>query len=133
MATDTPSPNRTTRAQSPAAQISSKVVQIVRDYTGRGPTKARTYINDDLVVCMLGDSLTKGEQKLAERGEQDSVLALRRKYQDVMREECTEAIEEITGRSVIGFMSDSILEPDLAAEIFVLEPHSDHEGRAVEP
>lgn len=132
MATDVPSTERAPRAQSPAAEISNKVVQIVRDYTGRGPTKARTYINDDVVMCLLGDSLTKGEQRLAERGEEESVLTLRRKYQDVMREECTQMIERITGRSVIGFMSDSLLEPDLAAEIFVLEPRTD-EAPTVEP
>ena len=98
------------------------MVRITRDYTGRGPTKARTYINDEVVVCLLRDTLTKGERALVENGEGDSVRALRRKYQDVMRDEAWGSIEEILNRRVVGFMSDNTLEPDLAAEVFVLEP-----------
>jgi uncharacterized protein YbcI len=110
--------------QSPAAMISNEMVRITRDYTGRGPTKARTYINDDVIVCLLRDALTKGERALVENGEADSVRGLRRKYQDVMRGEAWASVEEIMHRRVVSFMSDTTLEPDLSAEVFVLEPEA---------
>ena len=109
------------RPQSPTAQISNKIVQLMREYTGRGPTKARTYLNDDVVLCVVQDTLTKGEQALVAGGQEQSVLTLRREYQGLMREDASKAIEEITGRRVISFMSDNATEPDIAAEIFVLD------------
>ncbi len=107
--------------QSPSAQISNRMVQIMREYTGRGPTQARTYLNDDVVLCVMRDTLTKGEQALASGGQEQGVLELRRRYQALMREDAARALEEITGRRVVCFMSDNATEPDLAAEIFVLE------------
>ena len=93
----------------------------MREYTGRGPTQARTYLNDDVVLCVLKDTLTKGERALADGGEEQSVLTLRRQYQSLMENDASKAIEEITGRRVVSFMSDNATDPDLAAEIFVLE------------
>lgn len=107
--------------QSPTAQISNALVQVMREYTGRGPTQARTYLNDNVVLCVVGDTLTKGEQALVNGGDEQSVLDLRRRYQYLMREEASKAIEEITGRRVVTFMSDNATDPDLAAEIFVLD------------
>ena len=119
---DTPSPDETRQSQqSPAAQISNRVVQIMREYTGRGPTQARTYLNDDVVLCVVKDTLTKGEQALVNGGEVQTVLGLRRQYQYLMREDASKAIEEITGRRVVSFMSDNATDPDMAAEIFVLD------------
>jgi uncharacterized protein YbcI len=41
-----------------------------------------------------------------------------------MREALVAHIEELTGRKVVAFMSDNHIEPDMAVEIFVLEPAS---------
>ena len=107
---------------SPNAEISKRAVQLVREYTGRGPTKARTTINHDSVMILLGDTLTKGERKLAEKGLVERVLAVRHDYQRVMRHDLVEAVEAVMERKVVAFMSDNHLEPDLAVEVFVLEP-----------
>ena len=109
-------------SRSLAADISTKIVQLMAEYTGRGPTKARTTINGDLIVVLLRDTLTKGERGLAERGELDTVLSMRRAFQSTMRDEAIAAIEELTGRKVLAFLSDNVAEPDLAVEVFVLEP-----------
>lgn len=101
--------------------ISHAVVGVVRDYTGRGPTKARTTIRDEVVVVILEHTLSKGEQVLVEKGRGERVLGLRREYQDAMREEASARIAEITGRNVVAMMSANHLSPDLAAEIFVLD------------
>jgi uncharacterized protein YbcI len=107
---------------SPNAEISRRAVQLLRDYTGRGPTRARTTINHDSVMIILGDTLTKGERKLAQNGKAERVLQVRHDYQLVMRDDLIEAVEDVLDRKVIAFMSDNHLDPDLAAEVFVLEP-----------
>jgi uncharacterized protein YbcI len=101
------------------------VVQVLRSYTGRGPTKAWTSIDTDLVVCVLHDSLTKGEQSLAGDGRGHQVRDMRKAYQEVMGPELIAGVEEITGREVIAFLSDNHVEPDIAIETFVLRPQTD--------
>jgi uncharacterized protein YbcI len=98
----------------------------MRDYTGRGPMKARTTIRDNVVVVMLEQTLTKGEQVLVKKGRGENVLALRHEYQEAMREESSDKLAELTGRNVIAFMSANRLEPDLAAEIYVLDGAPTH-------
>jgi uncharacterized protein YbcI len=92
------------------------------EYTGRGPTKARTSIRDDVVLVLLQETLTKAERSLLGAGQGDFVLEARKRHQDTMREDFVAAIEMLCERRVIAFMSANHLEPDMAAEIFVLEP-----------
>ena len=101
--------------------ISNAVVGVLREYTGRGPTKARTTIRDNVVLVMLEQTLTKGEQVLVDKGRGERVLMLRREYQEAMREEGSARVAELTGRNVIAMMSANHLNPDLGAEIFVLD------------
>jgi uncharacterized protein YbcI len=111
--------------------ISNAVVGVLREYTGRGPMKARTTIRDNVVLVMLEQALTKGEQVLVDKGRGDRVLALRREYQEAMREEGTARVAELTGRNVVAMMSANHLNPDLGAEIFVLDGPLD--GQAATP
>jgi uncharacterized protein YbcI len=118
-------PEQTTereRRQSPSAQISNATVALMREYTGRGPTQARTTINDKHVVVLLRDTMLKAEQSLADRGESQIVLDMRRRFQETMRADLIHIVEGVVGRSVIAFMSDNHLDPDMAVEVFVLEP-----------
>lgn len=105
-----------------AATISTTLVQALARTTGRGPTKARTTLGDNGVFVVLQDSLTQGEQTLADAGEGAAVLDLRRRWQQIMKDDISRQIEELTGRKVIGVMSDNNIDPDLAVEVFVLEP-----------
>ena len=103
------------------AALSRAIVTCMREYTGRGPTKARTTIRDNVVLVMLEQTLTKGEQVLVNKGRAENVLALRREYQEAMRDESSAIVAELTGRHVIAMMSANHLDPDLAAEIYVLD------------
>jgi uncharacterized protein YbcI len=103
------------------AAISNAIVRCLREYTGRGPMKARTTIRDNIVVVMLEQTLTKGEQVLLAKGRGENVLGLRREYQEAMREETSNKVAALTGRKVIAMMSANHLDPDLAAEIYVLD------------
>lgn len=106
----------------PSAMISTSTVQLLHEYTGRGPTKAKTLINEDVVTVLLADTLTKGERKLVDTGCSDRVLQLRHEYQLIMRDDLVGIVERQLHRKVIAFMSQNHIDPDLAVEVFVLEP-----------
>ena len=105
-----------------ASAISNAVRQLAAEYTGRGPSRARTSIRDNIVVVLLEDTLTKGERQLVAKGRDARVLDYRAEFQAAMREDAIAKIEELTGRKVAAFMSANHIDPDLAAEVFVLEP-----------
>ncbi len=105
-----------------AQAISTAVVRELASTTGRGPTKARTTLGDNAVFVVLQDTLTRGERTLVGAGESEAVLDLRRLWQGVMRVSCSRQIERLTGRKVVGFMSDNHIDPDIAVEVFILEP-----------
>jgi uncharacterized protein YbcI len=105
-----------------AAAISSAVVKLLHEYTGRGPTKARTYIDTDLIAVVLQDTLTMGERSLVRDGKADLVLAMRRAFQETMSAQMIAAVERHSGRTVRAFLSGNHLDPDTAVESFVLEP-----------
>lgn len=100
--------------------INDLVVRALQEYTGRGAMRARTVMGADTVMVLLEDTLTRGERTLLEHGRTDEVLALRRTFQEVMGGELRAGVEALTGRRVVAFMSANHVEPDLAAEIFVL-------------
>jgi uncharacterized protein YbcI len=106
---------------SPAAAVSRHVVRLFAEYTGRGPTKARTIIGDNVVVCVTQTSMTTAERRLVQERESDLVVSIRRKFQSVMRDDLVGAVEAVTGRKVVSFMSDHEAEHDYAAEVFVLD------------
>ncbi len=105
-----------------AAAISNLVVRLVREYTGRGPTQAKTHFSEDLVTVVLKDTLTEGERSLVRDGQMTLVLETRKAYQRTMREDLVAAVETITGREVAAFLSDNHIDPDVAVESFVLKP-----------
>jgi uncharacterized protein YbcI len=112
---------------STSSAITNGAVRVFQDYTGRGPTKGRTTINGDTIMILFGDVLTKGERKLAENGDAGAVIQMRHRYQEAMREDLVAVVETHVGRKVVAFMSANHISPDLAAEIFVLEPLAEHE------
>ena len=103
--------------------ISDGLVALLKEYYGRGPDRAKTYLSDDLVVCLLRGGFTRVEQTLLEGGHGDDVIRQRIAFQQVMRERFEGVVERATGRKVIGFMSGNQQEPDMICEIFVLAPN----------
>jgi uncharacterized protein YbcI len=110
--------------------ISDGIVALLKEYYGRGPNRAKSYYEDDLVVCLLRGGFTRVEQTLLEGGRGASVIQQRMDFQEVMRDRFTEVIERATGRRVIGFMSGNEQSPDIMCEVFILAPTDlvdDHE------
>jgi uncharacterized protein YbcI len=103
------------------AAISNAMVGLKKQYYGKGPEHARTYINDNYVFCVLQNLLTRSEETLLEVGEDDLVRSYRLRFEEAMRETTSGAIEQITGRRVIGYNSQIIFRPAIAFEFFVLD------------
>jgi uncharacterized protein YbcI len=97
------------------------MVQLHKEFYGRGPEKAKTYLNGDLVVVLMRGGFTRVEETLLQEGRGDSVIQQRGDFQDVMAERFIEVIEQETGRNVIAMMSGTHQHPDLLGEMFVLE------------
>src|SRR6478672_10095379 len=100
--------------------ISDGLVALLKSYYGRGPEKAKTYVTDDLVVCLLRGGFTRVERTLLDGGHGDDVIRQRMAFQDVMRTRFEQVVEQATGRKVIGFMSGNQQDPDMICEVFVL-------------
>jgi len=103
------------------ASVSRRIVQLHKEFYGKGPDKARTYLDDDMVIVLMRGGFTRVDATLLREGRGASVERQRSDFQDVMRERFTEVIEEELGRKVVAFMSTSHQDPDLLAEIFLLE------------
>lgn len=104
------------------ASISNAIVGLLHRSTGRGPTRARTTIGENVIVCVLGATLTKGERTLVAGGRPELVLESRRAHQRLIQEEAIAVIQELSERRVVAFTSNNHIDPDLAIEVFVLEP-----------
>jgi uncharacterized protein YbcI len=110
--------------------ISDGLVALLKEFYGRGPNRAKSYYEDDLVVCVLRGGFSRVEQTLLEGGRGTAVIQQRMEFQELMRERFEEVIEDATGRRVIGFMSGNQQDPDMMCEVFVLAPSDlvdDHE------
>ncbi len=110
--------------------ISNGMVSLLKEFYGRGPTRTKSYYEDDLVVCLLRGGFSRVEETLLKGGRGQSVIQQRMDFQDVMRARFVEVVEDATGRRVIGFMSGNQQGPDLMCEVFILSPTDlldDHE------
>jgi uncharacterized protein YbcI len=110
--------------------ISDGMVALLKEFYGRGPTRTKSYYEDDLVVCLLRGGFTRVEQTLLDGGRGHSVIQQRMDFQELMRERFATVVESATGRRVIGFMSGNQQDPDVMCEVFILAPTDlvdDHE------
>jgi uncharacterized protein YbcI len=102
------------------AEIANGIVRLQTEYYGRGPTRAKAHITDDVVVVVLEESFTKAERTLVDRGEIDAIQQIRRRFQQVMADEFKSVVEQATGRVVRAFLSETNLEADVSVEFFLL-------------
>jgi uncharacterized protein YbcI len=103
------------------AAISTRIVQLLRENYGRGPSRAKSYAMDDCVVCVLRNGFTAHERTIVEGGQPGRVIEMRQDFQRLMERQYRETIEAITGRRVVAFLSQAHLEPDITLEIFFLD------------
>jgi uncharacterized protein YbcI len=103
------------------SEISNAMVGLKKEFYGKGPTKAKTYINDNYVLCVLQGGLTRNEETLLAAGEEALVRQFRLRFQEAMADPTTAAVERLTGRKVLGYHSQIVFDPEYGFEIFVLD------------
>ncbi len=103
------------------AAISEALVSLHREYYGKGPTKAKTFLMNDTVLCLLHGGFTVVEKTLIDSGRAEAVHDIRHTFQAAMQDRFTSVVEDATGRKVVAYMSQVHHEPDISAELFVLE------------
>ncbi len=110
------------REQSVRNRISNAMVGMKKDFYGKGPTKAKTFLNDEYVFVVMEGGLTRNEETLLAAGQADLVRTYRLRFQEAMTDTTVHAVEEILGRKVLTYHSQILFDPERAIEIFVLEP-----------
>ena len=113
--------------RSPAVAISNAIVQIHKEGFGKGATRARTRLMDDVVVVELEDILTRAELTLVATGHDAHIRETRYIFQEANRDAFVGAVEEVTGRTVRAFLSQVSFNPDVAVDVFLLEPEEQGE------
>ena len=114
-------PTRRRPAANLSRDVSRAMVNLLKDYLGRGASHARAYIHEDLVVVVLHRTMTKAEQTLAGEGEEALVREARQVLRGKFREDASGIVERLTGRRVSAFLSDHDVDADVVIQAFVLE------------
>ena len=101
------------------ATISRRMVSLLKEFYGRGPESAKTYIHADYVLVIFIGGYSKVEETLLAAGEGRVVTDQRDRFQALMRDRFVSTIEELTGRTVVSFMSTNDQQTDVMAELFL--------------
>ena len=107
------------------AAVSAELVRLKAHHYGKGPLEAKSYLNDDFLFCCMKGGLTRVEETLIAAGDEDLVRQVRLRFQEQMHAVFRDAVEKITGRTVIGYNSQLIVNPDFLVEMFILGDEQD--------
>jgi uncharacterized protein YbcI len=115
------------------AAISNAIVRIMRDFYGKGAARSRTTIFDEYVFVILEDVLTTAEMTLRNGGAGELVRKVRMRFEDVMTATFVGEVQRLTGRTVVAYHSQVVLEPPSCFEVFVLDPTQPGTGAPERP
>lgn len=101
--------------------ISREMVKAMKTYYGRGPTKAKSYLMDDLLFIVMRGGITEAEQTLLAAGESDAVRAFRQRFENIMAERLVGTIEQLTDRKVLAYQSQVLFNPPTVVEVFLFD------------
>ena len=122
--------DREEHGQSLLARISNEMVRAQKQFFGKGPTEAKSYILDDLLIIVMRGGLTTAEKTMLEFGQPDQVRQFRQLFENEMTQRLTDMIERLTGRKVATYQSQVMFDPDLVVEMFVFDSTGDRDDRA---
>jgi uncharacterized protein YbcI len=112
------------------ARISNEMVRAQKQFFGKGPTEAKSYLLDDLLVIVMRGGLTTAEKTMLEFGQPDQVRRFRQLFENEMTQRLTDMIEGLTGRKVVTYQSQVMFDPDMVVEMFVFESAAHQADRA---
>jgi uncharacterized protein YbcI len=101
--------------------LANAVVRLHHRRVGRGPTKSRAFYRENVVVALHEGAMTRAEQSLIDDDRLALALSLRRHYHEMMQDDLVDAVEALTGRRVVAFLSASEIEPDMTGQVFLLD------------
>jgi uncharacterized protein YbcI len=104
------------------AAVANELVRLKAQYYGKGPTEAKAYLNDDVLVVVLKGGLTTVERTLLDAGEDGMVRQVRLRFQEIMEQNFIDAVQRLTDQRVLTYMSQIVFDPDFCFEFFVLGP-----------
>jgi len=111
------------------AAVSETMVLMHERYHGRAPATAKSLMmGDDLLACVLGGVYTDVEKTMIELQRRTIVQETRSAFQEAMQHKFIDAVERLSGRSVLAFISNHHVGPDLEIELFVLGPDEPDHG-----
>jgi len=118
------------RGQGLLARISNEMVRAQKEFFGKGPTEAKSYLLDDMLFIVMRGGMTTAEKTMLDFGQQDQVRQFRQQFENEMTQRLTDMIERLTGRKVLTYQSQVMFEPDIVVEMFVFESNADAQDRA---
>jgi uncharacterized protein YbcI len=101
--------------------IATAVVRAHKRHLGRGPTRAQAFFHHDVIIVLIENGVTEAERTLAARGRAEEVRSMRRQLLETTRGDVIQAVQDLTGRGVQAFLCDVHLDPDVAAEVILLD------------
>jgi uncharacterized protein YbcI len=128
MSDETPEPGDE-HGQSLLSRLSNEMVRAQKQFFGKGPTQAKSYMVDDMLFIVMRGGLTTAEQTMLDFGRQDLVRQFRQLFEDEMTERLTSMVEEVTGRRVANYQSQIMFKPDVMVEMFVFDEPADAQPR----
>lgn len=117
------------RGQGLLSRISNEMVRAQKQFFGKGPTEAKSYLLDDLLLIVMRGGLTTAEKTMLEFGQADQVRQFRQLFENEMTERLTTMIESLTGRNVVNYQSQVMFDPDIVVEMFVFDAAGERDDR----
>ncbi len=121
------SPDDLTQGGGLLSRISTQMVRAMKQYYGRGPVSAKSYLIDDLLFIVMREGITQSEQTMLDAGHENTVRQFRQEFENEMAQRLTYMVEQVTGRRVINYQSQVMFDPNMTVEMFVFDKAADPE------
>ena len=103
--------------------VTDAMVGFHQRYYHREPVSAKSMmLGDDLIACVLGGVYTDVEKTMIEIQRSTIVQETRNEFQNAMQDKFINAVQGLSGRSVLAFISNHNVGPDIEIELFFLVP-----------
>jgi uncharacterized protein YbcI len=106
------------------SRISTETVRTMKQYYGKGPISAKSYLADDLLFTVMRGGITQSEQTMLKAGREDTVRQFRQEFENEMTPRLISMVEQLTGRHVLNYQSQILFDPDMVVEIFVFDDNA---------
>jgi uncharacterized protein YbcI len=115
------SPDNPEQSEGLLSRISTQMVRTMKQYYGKGPVSAKSYLIDDLLFVVMREGMTQSEQTMLDAGRQNTVRNFRQEFENEMAQRLTYMVEQLTGRRVINYQSQVMFDPNMTVEMFVFQ------------